>query len=105
MNRNQIRQWKYCKAASNLNEFESKFINGLNESSSLGSGGTASLKACFSSACRDTDRNRNQHRAGKTRFEANLSSDEIELVGRAKSVTGEKTDRGLVVTLCRRLLQ
>jgi len=51
-----------------------------------------------------TTANPNAHREGKRHYTAYLTKEECQLVDRAKVMSGELTDRGLIVALCNKLL-
>ena len=48
---------------------------------------------------------KNNHRAKKRSFQADLKPEESEVVNRAKTKTGERTDRGFLMKLARLALK
>ena len=53
----------------------------------------------------DKRNHNNQHRLGKRSFQANLKPEESSLIDRVKALHGIKTDRELLLHLCRKELQ
>lgn len=52
-----------------------------------------------------TQKNSNDHRAMKRSFQANLKPDENDLVNQIKALRDVKTDRDLLLLLCREAMQ